>query len=924
MASFTIGSVKIRIGADTTQLASQLDKAGREITRSARKLQDVGSTLSRNVTLPLIGFGVASLKVAGDIEALKNGLTSVMGSTRAANVEFNKLKEVAKLPGLGLEEAARGSVQLQAAGFSADEARKSLLAFGNALATVGKGKNELNLVNLALTQLQNKSSGFGQEIRQLTEQLPQLRGALTTAFGTADSEKIAKLGVTGKQVVEILTNEFAKLPKVSGGLKNSFENASDAIKIALSEVGTSINENFDIEGIINDVSNSITSLIDAFAALDPKTKSIIINMATAAATIGPAIFIVGKFQAAIGSMYSIWSLASKGILLSSTKIVLGLGPIGAAIVAISAAIGIAVVAYNQYNKATSVAAIQQQALEGVTNRAISATAREVATIDRLVKIAASENTSKERRLSAMKELQAISPAFNKALEGETINTNKLKDAQKTLVEELLKAAKVKAAISEIDKLSERLVLLESGAEQVGTTILQDIGNFAISAINPMQGVVNKTTDSFKNQASEIANVKAQLEALTKVVPQDDLIKATKTTTETTTTNFTVPGAKADLTPLQNLKKELAEIDTLVSTKFIPTNEALEKKLKAVEGTATELAAKGLKPTSNEFKELLNIQADLLKLQTPTFIVKGNIEFPFADILTDINKEFAIIEDTAKLDINTDVAKAKIDVLNTAIKTLLQQGLTPASDEVKKLQAQLDSLKPGQGSLGLNTFFAIIATAAKKVTEQVQKELDKISELTKKFQFGAEFASTLFAIDQGVSDGKLQNIEKQAAAEKKQVEASKLNESQKAARILSIDQKLASERLKIERKRAIQNKASAIFNATISTYEGVAKALASANIPLAIAIGAFGAAQIGAILAQPLPSLAIGTNAVKSSGLAQIHKGEAIVPAKVVEGGFLNKAIDNAQRLVIEMSARINGPDLVFANNYSQTIANRLR
>ena len=923
MASFTIGSVKIRIGADTTQLASQLDKAGREITRSARKLQDVGSTLSRNVTLPLIGFGVASLKVAGDIEALKNGLTSVMGSTRAANVEFNKLKEVAKLPGLGLEEAARGSVQLQAAGFSADEARKSLLAFGNALATVGKGKNELNLVNLALTQLQNKSSGFGQEIRQLTEQLPQLRGALTTAFGTADSEKIAKLGVTGKQVVEILTNEFAKLPKVSGGLKNSFENASDAIKIALSEVGTSINENFDIEGIINDVSNSITSLIDAFAALDPKTKSIIINMATAAATIGPAIFIVGKFQAAIGSMYSIWSLASKGILLSSTKIVLGLGPIGAAIVAISAAIGIAVVAYNQYNKATSTAAIQQQALEGVTNRAISATAREVATIDRLVKIAASENTSKERRLSAMKELQAISPAFNKALEGETINTNKLKDAQKTLVEELLKAAKVKAAISEIDKLSERLVLLESGAEQVGTTILQDIGNFAISAINPMQGVVNETRDSFKYQASEIANVKAQLEALTKVVPQDQLIKASTNTTNTTTTNFTVPGAKADLTPIQNLKKELAEIETLVSTKFIPTNEALEKKLKAVEGTATELAAKGLKPTSNEFKELLNIQADLLKLQTPTFVVKGNIEFPFADILTDINKEFAIIEDSAKLDINTDVAKAKIDVLNTAIKTLLQQGLTPASKEIQNLQNQIKGLTPPP-QLGLSTFFAIIANAAKEAAEKVQQAIAKISATTEKLNLGANIASSLFAIDQGVSDGKLQNIEKQAAAEKKQIEASKLNESQKAARILSIDQKLASERLKIERKRAIQNKASAIFNATISTYEGVAKALASANIPLAIAIGAFGAAQIGAILAQPLPSLAIGTNAVKSSGLAEIHKGEAIVPAKVVEGGFLNKAIDNAQRLVIEMSARINGPDLVFANNYSQTIANRLR
>lgn len=44
-------------------------------------------------------------------------------------------------------------------------------------------------------------------------------------------------------------------------------------------------------------------------------------------------------------------------------------------------------------------------------------------------------------------------------------------------------------------------------------------------------------------------------------------------------------------------------------------------------------------------------------------------------------------------------------------------------------------------------------------------------------------------------------------------------------------------------------------------------------------------QRDAIMASVAPSLAIGTNMVQSDGLAMLHKGEAVVPATVVEGGF---------------------------------------
>lgn len=325
-----IGNLFIRIGADTKKLDADLKAAQRRLKSSAKEFKSIGADLSQTVSLPIIAIGAGAVKAFGDLEALQKGLISVMGSAEAAGREFTKLKEVAKLPGLGLEEAVRGSVNLQSAGFSADQAREALLQFGNALATVGKGKNELNLVVLALTQLQNKSSGFGQDLRQLVEQLPQLRGALTNAFGTADSEAIANLGVTGKQVVETLITEFGKLPRVSGGIKNAFENLSDSTKIAFANLGEALNKSLNIEGLLNRISNFVTKAAEAFGKLSPGTQKAIIAIAGLTAAIGPLLFIGGQLAGSFSAIIA----AMKTVGLTAT---VSLGPVGVAVAAIAAA-----------------------------------------------------------------------------------------------------------------------------------------------------------------------------------------------------------------------------------------------------------------------------------------------------------------------------------------------------------------------------------------------------------------------------------------------------------------------------------------------------------------------------------------------------------------------------------------------------------
>ena len=99
------------------------------------------------------------------------------------------------------------------------------------------------------------------------------------------------------------------------------------------------------------------------------------------------------------------------------------------------------------------------------------------------------------------------------------------------------------------------------------------------------------------------------------------------------------------------------------------------------------------------------------------------------------------------------------------------------------------------------------------------------------------------------------------------------------------------------------------------FEGIAKALTlgPAGLPLIPLLKGLGLAQIAAIASAPLPSLAIGTDYVKSDGLAQLHKGEAVVPADVVNGGFTG----GRGRLEILLSGSLLGNDIYLSNKQTE-------
>jgi tape measure domain-containing protein len=281
-ASAGFGKISKAFGDSVRNMQTSVAGAKKAISDYVKGMQE-GSEKARAFADGLKTIAVASGIVAGavllvakssldaaiEMESLKLGLASVAGSAQAANAQMKELREIAKLPGLGLQEAIQGSTRLQAVGINAQLANKALMEFGNALARVGKGREELSGVILALTQIVGAGKVTAEEINQIAERVPEVRKVMMEAFGTASTEAIQKMNLSAESFIATLVSGFEKLPRVIGGSRNEIENFNDAVfnaKVAAGQV---------LLPVFTQVLGMLTNLVGWFNQLSDTTKSLI-------------------------------------------------------------------------------------------------------------------------------------------------------------------------------------------------------------------------------------------------------------------------------------------------------------------------------------------------------------------------------------------------------------------------------------------------------------------------------------------------------------------------------------------------------------------------------------------------------------------------------------------------------------------------
>jgi tape measure domain-containing protein len=300
-----IGKLNLKLGVDVSNLDKELGKVERSMSRFGSNMQNIGSTLTQSLTLPIIGLGAASLKSFADIEKLQNGLIAIMGSSEEAGIEMEKLRKVAENPGLALPEVVKASASLQSVGMNADAARETITQFGNAVARAGGGAEQFDGVVLALSQISAVGKVTQEDLNQIKERLPEFARVMKEEFGVVTAEGIRELGISSEEFIKRSVGALGNLERANGGLANTFDNLKDNVGASLAELGKAINETLNLEAVAAALSTGLQRLVDGFKSLNPETQGFIVKAGLLVAALGPAIFIVGKlittFSALIGT-----------------------------------------------------------------------------------------------------------------------------------------------------------------------------------------------------------------------------------------------------------------------------------------------------------------------------------------------------------------------------------------------------------------------------------------------------------------------------------------------------------------------------------------------------------------------------------------------------------------------------------------------
>jgi len=232
-----------------TKKASESIKKQSEATENLRRktneahisLTSFATILTTTATVPIALFAKSAFDAAVKMDGMMRGLRPVSGSAEAASEQLARLNVVAQLPGVGLNEAIKGSIQLQAAGLSAKQAAESIQSVGNALATVGKGKADLEGTLYDLTEMASLGKVQERQIRMLSIRMPQLRSAMVQAFGTADAEILQKAKITTDEFInKVIIGAIGKLPQIKDSIQNSLENMSIEMGKSLTRVGNAL------------------------------------------------------------------------------------------------------------------------------------------------------------------------------------------------------------------------------------------------------------------------------------------------------------------------------------------------------------------------------------------------------------------------------------------------------------------------------------------------------------------------------------------------------------------------------------------------------------------------------------------------------------------------------------------------------------
>jgi tape measure domain-containing protein len=478
--------------------------------------------LSLKLTLPMLAFGAASIKAAGEIEALNKSMDATFkGAGRTlgeARQEVNELRKAAEAPGLDFEQAVKASLRLQGVGFSAERARDIIKQFANAVATAGGTAESLNRVTVQLAQIQSKGKILNEDLMILKENMPGLSQEMIKAFGTADAEGLRKLGISTDEFISKLTTQLTELPRVEGGISNAIVNAGVAIKTFLASVGESLNKTFNISQKLEQFSTWLGGLADGFSKMSEGQQKAIAGLGVFAIALGPMIKVGQGAVFVVAKMYEGFLLLQKALLesLAGKAIPSAIAAFKALDTAtkmtiVGAAIGVVLAlgaAFYSLSESTDAATMSKKRLAEINVTAEQSISQERVSTGLLVDVLRSNTSTLDQKRDAIAKLNAISPEYFKGLNAEAVNLEVLNRGYGAYIENLLRAARAKVATEKLIAIDQQRSEKLAKRSQLQNTTSGERMAMAMTGQTPDTLIkqIDKEIEGLNAQENQIKNV----------------------------------------------------------------------------------------------------------------------------------------------------------------------------------------------------------------------------------------------------------------------------------------------------------------------------------------------------------------------------------------------------------------------------------
>ena len=308
MANKSVGLLTIAFGADLRGFEKAMKKAQKSIKKFGSSMQKTGKNLTRNLTLPLVALGAASIRNF-DIQA-----------KAIAQVEAG-LKSTGNLVGKTSKQLQQMAADLQTKTLFGDEeilknATAQLLTFTNIAGNQFEKTQEiaLDLATRLDGDLKSASIMLGKALNDPVANLSALSRA-GIQFSKEQKDLVKSLVETNR-LADAQTIILAELEKQYGGsaeaARNTGAGALQGLAMQLSDISEKIGKM--LLPIVIEMGNVIKDIATSFTNLDEDTKKVIVTIGILAGAIGPLLLLVGSLTIAFAALFTPGGAILVGIL----------------------------------------------------------------------------------------------------------------------------------------------------------------------------------------------------------------------------------------------------------------------------------------------------------------------------------------------------------------------------------------------------------------------------------------------------------------------------------------------------------------------------------------------------------------------------------------------------------------------------------